>query len=985
MFLGFRSAWRTRSRGVPTILGGSVFCAVRHQQPLPRPHSTQPSPSDAPKAPSQTDASETPSLPGTPKTRLFSPPYSDDEPRLRSRYKFVHSNHARNETLRHAFRDESPAIREDVKHKLSSPFVPPARDYPTPLATRRSMDSALLLARVHVGFDLMPLRHEASRIPDWTEILDTLKRTTPRIDAVPRMAALRIVMPESMDLAIENRDLDFIELKTGLAAKLRLAVDRRHSSAFVLRGRASVLARAADELVAACEGVQVFQLGHVATHDYETRQLWPSIQDVPNADSEVPSNHIDGVWAHRERKSYWIDVPYEQVTKPDSWTEDTLQQYVSSLACGRLRPHLAKKFYHMPGPDGHLVDTDGRRVALILEAIEDPLARDCLTPSILKRALVFMAHRGGHRVSAERLIDMAEQWGVPMDTDVFNIMLHGYVTNNDVAFFYRALRKMASRFLQPNARTWLLFLELVKKDDQRRQIIAAMYELGFLDELAARRAIAEIMAGYNSYVALRSGMKIQALMAKQAVRFGADWLTPSALNATLKEFFMFHSKSHPDFRDFRVLLEEQLPKSVDLGLDTFNLVLEYCAVNRDWTTALWALAQMRQRQLEPDHDTYRLLLLLARKARTATALGIVFFYGVLARQLRTKARDIVDKVLLQQNVVAFWKETRPRIFSREMARHLKQSPLKPTTSPAAGVEWAILKVCEGYTPKQSLVGSLGTAIRAMDAPAFQEMMRLDVGPSAMAQPDDYAIRLRDLQGRLPSKVVHLDARFDPCTMVRSASDSPNARSPPAAAPVHGRDGDDAASPPEDKAVPPPPEDDKATTSPPEDKAAPPPEDDKAASPPPQDHQTASSSPEDIQAAPPPPGDRQAVPSRPEDLHAAPQPPKDEKAVPPTPEDDKSATSPPEDKAAPCPPEDDKAASPTPKCHQAAPSPREDHEAAAPPPEDEKTALPPSADEIAARLRRAMASLRSAPRPLLDDRPRPARPDKLRSITPRRRR
>lgn len=737
MFQGIKSAWRTSSQRAP---------AVRGRGTASRPHSTQQSFETTPTPPVL---------------------YADPEPpQPRMRGDLAHSNHVRNTMLRNAFRDESRAIKEDVNHRLSSAFVPPARDYPLPIATKKSLAQALKLARVHVGFDLIPSRDETCRVPDWAHVLNVLKRYTPKLGDTPNMAALRIVMPESWDIALENRTLEFIDAATALVSRLRMAVDRQGPSSFFLRGRPSILARAADDLIAACKDIQIFKLGNVAAHDYEVKRLWPVIADAPAGGSVVPADKLDKIWVHREQTKYWITRRYEKTPKPGIWTEATLERYVTTLACGRLRPHMALAYYGEPRRGGKLVDTEGVRIKLIIEAFEDPTARDCITPSMLKMALAFISHRGGYRAAAERLFALAEEWGLPMDAEVFNIMLQAYVANNDVAFFFKTLRKMVSRFFQPNARTWLLFLRLVQKDEERKQIVATMGELGYFEDSATRLGIAEIMAGHDAYVAFRAGKMLEPFMASQVERYGEEWLTPGTLNGTLREYLRFWKKGHVNVEKFRDVMDG-LPESFELGLDTYNIILEYCTENRDWTTALWTLARMRERKCEPDFKTYQLLLLLARNSCSPYAFGIILFYGVLARQLRTTARQIVDEVLMSNTPVWFWSHVQPRVFSDKMARALEASPLGPWTSPCAGVEWVILSECADYTPVQSLCGALGTTIRIMDKAVHQQFYEDKQHPALIKHPvDSYTIKLYDLRRRRPVSLVKLDTRFDQWSMIR---------------------------------------------------------------------------------------------------------------------------------------------------------------------------------------------------------------------------
>ncbi|KND86353.1 hypothetical protein TOPH_08996 [Tolypocladium ophioglossoides CBS 100239] len=745
MSLGIKSIWRTRSRCIGTP-GASPFWrgAFRSRAPLLL-YSTL--------------RSETAT------TSPTAPASTDIKLRSQLRTEVVHTNHTRNQLLRDAFRVDTAATREAVEQKLSSPFVPVARDYPSPIAARQSMAQSRKIARVQVGFDII-WRQFGSGTPDWADTFNLLKRMTPKRSEGPNMTAVRIVLPKSWDLAVGNHKIEFVDSTTGVAAKLRVSADHQNPSAIVLRGQSSVLAKAADELIAACKDVEVFRLGEVAAFDYEVKRLWPAIEDAPDGGSSLPADKLDNIWVHKELQTYWIDKPYEQTPRPKWWTKETFESYITALVCGRLRPHLAMPFYRQVRKDGNLIDTDGIRVGLILRTFEDPSARDCVTPSVLKMAMAFMAHRGGHRASADRLFTQAEEWGLPMDTDAFNVMLDGYVAKRDVAFFHKFLQKMEARYFHPNARTWLLFLKLVQRDDERRQIIVAMYELGLFEDPATRRGIAGIMAGYDSYAAFTAGKKLDMFMADQTMRYGEDWFTVGASNRILKEFLHFHGKEHSRFADFKGLIERQSEDGRKVDISTINLILEHCAAARDWDTAMWALSRLPQFECEPDHRTYQLLISLACNARSPNALGVAFFYGVLDRKLRQSARKAMQRVLLGQHPNPFWTETRPKIISNKMSKALEESKVGSTTTVVAGVEWAILSACDGYKPAKPLAAALDVAFRTMDQPMHQQMK--DPGRETKdAQVRDFAVKLEDPPGKRPRMTVHLDARFRPETMVRS--------------------------------------------------------------------------------------------------------------------------------------------------------------------------------------------------------------------------
>ncbi|PTB74692.1 hypothetical protein M440DRAFT_1464042 [Trichoderma longibrachiatum ATCC 18648] len=546
MFQGIKSIWRTRSQFIRT----PAFCPPR---PLPwRPAaapwglaSTRRLASSS--AALTNDSAAAAEGPGDARVEAGEVPEAEAEigfpdasilpVKEAAAEEEAHANNARNRMFRQAFQEKSPERLRQAERKLASPYVPTVRDYPSAHAARESRTHALQVARVQVAFDDI-WRHFGHAIPDWSETFNLLKRMMTRRSEPSSMAAMRIVLPKSWALELGSKKIEFVDSTTGLLAKLRVSSDHQDPSAIILRGKSSVLAHAAEELVAACKDVEVYKLGEVAAFGYEVQRLWPGIEGAAEGGSLIPDDKQDNIWVHQEYQMYWVDIPYEEAPRPEQWTMENLDGYIRMLVCGRLRPHLALRYYAKPEKDGTFVDTDGIRVQLIMAALTDPGAKAYITPSILKMAMSFMAHKGGHRADADRLLTLAEEWGIPLDTEAYNIMLEGYVTKRDVAFFHKLLLKMQQRYFQPNARTWLLFLELVEKEIERRQIIVAMYDLGLFKDPATRRGIARIMATHDAYVAFRSGKRLDAFMAEQKSRYGDDWFTTDAMNSILTEPFI---------------------------------------------------------------------------------------------------------------------------------------------------------------------------------------------------------------------------------------------------------------------------------------------------------------------------------------------------------------------------------------------------------------------------------------------------------------
>lgn len=661
---------------------------------------------------------------------------------------------------------------EVIAQKLSSPFVPPVRDYPSQVGTTQSAEDARRSARAQAGLDTIwshykPKEHFLVSDLKWTDTLDLLRQSTRhKINKSRQMSAMRIVLPGNWDLEVSNRSVDFIDSSSGLRRKLRIYNDHRNPSAIIVRGTRRALAKAAEELLKGRSGIKIFQLGQVASCDYETKQLWPKIQAQ---DKNIPVSQYHSLWIHREHpEEHWIDTKYEDIPKPSTWTAGGFDSYITKLVCGRLRPHLIMPLYGQQtkneGRAGHHLDTDGIRIKLIMDAFMDPEARPHITTPILKMALAFMAHRGGHRATADRLFTHAEEWGLPMDTETFNIMLEGYVTKRDHRYFYLFLRKMTARYYQANARTWLLFLRLVEKDFEKRQIVAAIWELGLFKDPGLSRAVAGTMTSLDAYAAFRSGMCLEDFMRRQKGRYGDQWLSKDALNAVLREYLRFYGESRLEPAEYTVLIDQFQRDGHSVSIDTVNLILENCVVNQDWNAAVWALHLMWRDGCDADHVTYGHIIKLAINTSSPHALAAGFFYGALDYHLRTPIRYHLKKVFFGRHSNEFWDYNQVPIFTAEIAAAMKVPDLPQSTKAHSRAISVVNAAGEGMVPTQPLAVTMASAVlRDRELKRGGKPKPLEIGMRKKTASDE-ADELDDLDER-PTTIFRLDTCFDPMTMV----------------------------------------------------------------------------------------------------------------------------------------------------------------------------------------------------------------------------
>ncbi|KAG5972280.1 hypothetical protein E4U58_006776 [Claviceps cyperi] len=731
------------------------------------------------------------------------------------------------------FRETSLKTQKPEEEKVESAYVPVARQYPKLEAASSSRQVEIdRCAHVQAAFDKIWKKY-GREAPTWEQTMGVLKRMNTKHSG-PEMAAIRVSLPPETSTVVGSKRVEFLDSTTGTTAKLRIVANRLNPSSLLLQGESAVVASAAEEFSKKYPGARIFKLGHVSTLDLESTQLWPPVEyavdhstdalaERVSSPSPSPHSKEDDFLLHEESRTYWIDEPYEKTPKPSVWTKESFETYVKALVRGKLRPHLAMKYYREKRPNGRLIDTEGIRVRMIMDAFEDPSARECITLPVFKLALGFMFMRGGHRASGDHLFALAEESHLPMDTEVFNIILEGYAAKRDVVFFHQTIQRMEMRCFAPNARTWLIFLGLVQRDDVRRQIISTMYELGLFSGAATQRGIARVMASDDAYAAFRAGKTLEQFLADQTRRYGQGWFTTGAKNAIIKEFMRFDGRLGAATRSaaFLALVERPSDDGQPFNISTPYTLLEGCIENGDWRTALWTLTFMQTHACETTDRIYSLLFSLAFLTRASSSLGTLIFYAILERKLRQPARQPAQDVLLRKLPHIY----PVKVFSASMAELLRENKVSSEKQVVAGVEWAILKRLDEYEPMESLVGALTFSWRGVDLPSLrrayylrqkkmQEEQSADADGAQDTDQDSHqktdqdtdqkttqradqradqnldqtldqkaendtvlqnvraqniAITFRDKRGQRPPLTVRLDTAFDPDTMLRSGS------------------------------------------------------------------------------------------------------------------------------------------------------------------------------------------------------------------------
>lgn len=591
--------------------------------------------------------------------------------------------HERNKTIRRSFQNPS---QERVAKELKGAFVSSWRQYPsedmTALSEKECKKEARKLAGAHAIWEKsLHSKHFLVEQLDWHHIHELLKGITPRsINDDNRVSAMRVVLSDSL---IESDSLgkgvNFISSVTGILEKLRVSPDAKSSDgaekvSFILRGGRRALSHAADELSKIHEGVEVFELGDVATTDYHTQRLWPTKDVLSEEDLKAYNRSTrDRLWLHPEPEPHWITKRFSDIPKPEKGNAQAFESYITELVCSRIRSDHVLPLYYEGHKDGYgkNIDIETDRARMIMEAFEDPENQSSITSTSLKRALSHLARIEGYRGKAKRLFRLAEDLGLPMDTENYNIMLEGIANSNDYRDFHKWITKMKTCEFEPNARTWLLFLRLVKKDDIRQQVVSSMFERNLLTHESVRRSVAAISAPMDAHQAFKSGADLKQFIREHNSRFGYLWYSREALFGILREYFRFFRNTPISAVDWSFLVEQKFECGERLDTQSMNDLVELCVENKDWVGAIWGVNFMQNHRIVFDDKTIKLLMGLACDTGNYFAFTATLFHGVHHRAINWSAKQFLKFVLLNQEEKNPWRDFRIPLFTASMAEGMR--------------------------------------------------------------------------------------------------------------------------------------------------------------------------------------------------------------------------------------------------------------------------------------------------------------------------
>lgn len=542
-------------------------------------------------------------------------------------------------------------------------LVEPAYVYPSKAETHRSRQR-------HHQSVTQQMRLEQTRVqqrkplPDWRVILQQLTAWTPERTDDWQSDAVKIILPKEVAnemLSGVDNNIWAIRRRTGCAMKLYQGDGEDGSSSVVLSGSEVSLNKAAEDILRVAKEATIIRLPQTPEKsEEESDEENESADLVEGNDGKVI---INAPWKERGRLThpYTLKGSVNDISKPSEWTNASFEQYVSALVNARVPRHLLKKAYPYGGSHDKAV------ISLLHTVFNDDATRACLSTSAFKLALSFMCSKGHpFRPDARALFVRMEQFGVRMDTDVFNILLQSTVKVKDLRNFDTTVRLMVGRGHAPDLATWLLFLRIVHSEDVKRYILHAMAAKGLLRTQSALRRVAKELAPHDADRALAQGRGLEDFMADQEARYGAGWLTRDTGNRVMDVLGRFGR--FDDCLGLLNIMTTAAGPAARPDIVTINTILAHAKVRGSLRVAVDTLRKLeelqeqeqqqyqqqqhqqqpsatRRRRLLPDVTTYHLLFEIAWRRRLPHAIGVVWRYAALARQTSYRMRRRASQLL----------------------------------------------------------------------------------------------------------------------------------------------------------------------------------------------------------------------------------------------------------------------------------------------------------------------------------------------------
>jgi len=317
-----------------------------------------------------------------------------------------------------------------------------------------------------------------------------------------------------------------------------------------------------------------------------------------------------------------------QPSTPDKMPElvkvnrHSLYEYVWRLASTNVPNHLHGLVYEEGTHDVFA------RVEKLKEVLKNPNHSQALSRAAFNRAMKYCVYT--NQIPAVKyLFSLMDKKNIPKSVDTFNIMLDGTAKQGDLYNFNFIFQVMLKRGIQPNGKTWALFMKTIPDIRIKLYILHEMKERGLLRPLINIKRVAVQLGPAEIEHSLDIGESQDKFINKMDERYTPWWLTSKSGNQILHALGARGLISR--CWDFLYIMQH---RSVKIDNNCINTVLNHCKIMRNINGLLEVLRYSRQffpgtAGFVPNQFTYDILFEAAWRGRRYNLCKVIWRYACL--------------------------------------------------------------------------------------------------------------------------------------------------------------------------------------------------------------------------------------------------------------------------------------------------------------------------------------------------------------------
>ncbi|KAI1207174.1 uncharacterized protein F4807DRAFT_435957 [Annulohypoxylon truncatum] len=381
---------------------------------------------------------------------------------------------------------------------------------------------------------------------------------------------------------------------------------------------------------------------------------------------------------HSVYKPYELRMRADDIKVPKEWTKTSFEEYVAALVHGRIPNHLARSLYPK------FPDHQQTVVSILIDLFYTRAARSAISLSATKMAIGFIGSTGrGFRRASRLIYNRVRSLRMPVDAELYSILLANASRAKDLNNFNRVLRVMVRKGYPPQSRAWVAFLVMMRSPAIKRYIVKSLRAKNLDQNPMILRAIGREMATVDLEFELSSLLRtksatplatfnVHRFVARQNEKYGHGWLDTITLNKMLD---ILGKHALPDAcKALLVLIHSARPTLPDAG--TLNTILSR-ANGFAYQMEMLQMMLKRWPRTKLDDITYHMLFRLAWNRRYPNMLRVVWRYAVLSHKTTSKMRYTLSKLLRQtgdlSNRIKFLKEWEDVIYGQTELAEMRAS------------------------------------------------------------------------------------------------------------------------------------------------------------------------------------------------------------------------------------------------------------------------------------------------------------------------